>query len=278
MKPPISQGPCLGCGVDLKKSHIKRHIKSCKHLHNLVANGTLEQFHQRMENIIPDYIPVGPIPHTPTHQPIMRPSDKVPAFLMHVFAGSYWMMLLVPKEMKLHVLDRFLRLTWLECCYHLSYFKIDDQQYFCPSEFRGNNPNDGVKVMSDYRIKDVMNETTTVVHTYDMGTSTELGLQIIGEWVTPTTEEVIVLSRNRSIQWPCEQCMNGIATCYCTWCNDGICQTCSQQHDCEAIADLNSRRSADKQITQYEVMPIYNSPRSGACGYCGPSNIDYYGP
>src|SRR6266550_21423 len=40
------------------------------------------------------------------------------------YASMYWMHLDVPADATLTNLDRFLRDTWLECCGHLSAFRI----------------------------------------------------------------------------------------------------------------------------------------------------------
>jgi len=48
----------------------------------------------------------------------------------------YWMHLELPANATLEDLDSFLRDIWLECCGHLSAFRIEGKEYLSePSEF-----------------------------------------------------------------------------------------------------------------------------------------------
>ena len=46
----------------------------------------------------------------------------------------YWMHLQVAVDTTLATLDRFLRDTWLECCGHLSVFRISGLNYYVDTE------------------------------------------------------------------------------------------------------------------------------------------------
>ena len=47
----------------------------------------------------------------------------------------YWMHLQVAFETTLATLDRFFRDTWLECCGHLSVFRIGGYNYYVDAEW-----------------------------------------------------------------------------------------------------------------------------------------------
>ncbi len=202
----VSLGPCIGCKKDYHISGIKRHIGGCMALRNILQNATVESMHQEIQQSIPDYVRIGKFPisshHTDdaTSNSDHSPPTMTPAFTIMVSDGPYWMILLVPKVMKLHYLDRFLRMTWLECCCHLSCFIIDDEWYHCPSGMTSNCKGHGgyfdevdTKVMTDYRVQDVMHVGDIIGYNYDFGTTTNLKVDIFGESQSPSCDEVFVL-------------------------------------------------------------------------------------
>ncbi len=98
-----SKGICNLCGGDFTKTTITRHLKSCSKMTDVTQaassgrrTGPVKGFHLLVEGR---------------------------------YAPEYWMHLRVPAGMKLKKLDDFLRATWLECCGHLSAFRIDGRSY-----------------------------------------------------------------------------------------------------------------------------------------------------
>jgi hypothetical protein len=74
----------------------------------------------------------------PERAPLLKADKTVPAaqktriFQILVegrYDPEYWMQIEVPAVEDLHTLDVFLRRTWVECCDHLSGFKIGDTNY-----------------------------------------------------------------------------------------------------------------------------------------------------
>lgn len=295
---PVSLGPCLGCGQELKKISIKSHIQSCDRLQYFIEHATVEEFQDKMHQMIPDHLSIGPFPlHSGSHKipsvpQTFVPVERVPAFMIMVSVGPYWLVLLTPKLAKLHHLDRFLRRTWLECCGHLSYFDIREETYHCPSDLtakpttsRSNRLEEDVKVMADYHFQDLLKVGDSFSYTYDFDTSTWLDLEVIGESTTPTAEEIFVLTRNRSPNFDCSQCSSSLpnmehryAVKACGWCGDGLCESCCDNHDCKSQdEDLSSELlQQPAMMGDTNIVPIYNSPRSGDCSYCGPIEDDYY--
>ena len=296
MSLPFSSGPCVGCGDNYQKENIEHHIMSCQLLHSMIEHDSVEALNHRIESLIPEYVDVGPFPcnlsHRHTHhhgkrdsqvalkENVFVPVERVPAYLLLTYSGPYWMVLLVPKMMKLHYLDRFLRRTWVECCHHLSRFDVNQQTYHCPSVLTEHEPRYGgeIKIMTDYTVQDILPTIgTTMEYTYDFGTPTWLNLEVFGEGITPTSEEIFVLARNRLPVINCGQCIKNPATWGCTWCCDCLCKTCTNDHDCHAMEPSNvivepseEGKSADQFVE------IFNSPRSGTCMYCGVIDGDYY--
>jgi hypothetical protein len=90
----------------------------------------------------------------------------------------YWMHLEVTAQTTLATLDRFLRDIWLECCDHLSQFKIGNVRYSENPEMYAWST--GRKDM-DVRLDEVLNPGQACSYEYDFGSTTELTLKVISE-------------------------------------------------------------------------------------------------
>jgi hypothetical protein len=173
---------------------------------------------------------------------------------------DYWMMLDVRAEDTLTKLDRFLRDTWLECCGHLSGFRIHGEHYeSSPPDPR--NPLDAWETPAEsmrVRIENVLEPGDIAEYTYDYGSSTELTLRVVSERVGERrTKSVVVLARNEAPAWICETCGKKRAIAICPECAYDrlgmLCATCMKTHRCG----------------EEMLLPIVNSPRMGVCGYTG---------
>ena len=96
-------------------------------------------------------------------------------------------------------------------------------------------------------------------HQYDFGTTTELTLRVAGGYTAPALRGALkLLARNEPPAIPCSVCAKP-ATQLCLQCAEdgagGFCDACASQHDCG----------------EEMLVPLINSPRTGVCGYCGPS-------
>jgi hypothetical protein len=154
---------------------------------------------------------------------------------------NYWLYLDMPVQSKLIELDDFLRKIWLECCGHLSAFRITSREI-------------------------PMNTTIGKVHTlvnehpieyeYDFGSTTYLLVTIIGEISRPKQKDAIrLLARNNPPVFTCADCeqeavyMHPFSECE----EDAFfCEDCGNEH-----------KEAEM------LMPVTNSPRMGVCGYTG---------
>lgn len=162
----------------------------------------------------------------------------------------YWMYLSVPFKSELEDLDRFLREIWLECCGHLSQFRIGQKLY---SSFFEPNPFFRFEEFSmSVQCKEVLLPGLKFMHEYDMGTTTELFLEVVGLIKAETANKIRVLVQNQEPEFKCESCGEKAAFVsssegYC------ICESCVEDEDEE----------------EGFLLPLVNSPRTGVCGYVG---------
>jgi hypothetical protein len=108
----VSTGVCSFCKGEFEKKAMLQHLKSCE---------------QRKAQIEAEETGKA------------RKPKKTPLFHILVegtYLPMYWMHLEMPASATLQDLDNFLRAVWLECCNHLSSFKIGDTFYEAePLEF-----------------------------------------------------------------------------------------------------------------------------------------------
>lgn len=105
---------------------------------------------------------------------------------VHDGSGLYWMELAVRADTTLRQLDEFQRGMWLECCGHLSEFKIRGTRYsnLAPNPddpdadfIRADYWMEDDEVHMDVAVADVMPEGVEVSYAYNYGSTTELYLE-----------------------------------------------------------------------------------------------------
>lgn len=153
---------------------------------------------------------------------------------------QYWMHLKASSHARLQDLDDFLRRIWLECCGHMSAFRIGREE-----------------VRKSKKLEYIFHPGTQLIYEYDFGSTTELTLKVISEFKSNIKRgEVEILARNDPPQIFCSYC-NNLATHICTECiyEDGglLCDDCADDHKCGE--DM--------------MLPVVNSPRTGVCAYTG---------
>jgi hypothetical protein len=151
---------------------------------------------------------------------------------------DYWLYLDIEKNKTLEALDHFLRDIWLECCGHLSAFRVGRDKISMKTKL-GNIPPGAV-----------------ISYEYDFGTTTELSIAFLARTRRPAQRTPVrLLARNEPFGFKCASC--GKTADYicqeCIWESESpfLCQSCADghEHDC--------------------LLPITNSPRCGECGYDG---------
>ncbi len=98
-------GKCNYCDVVYTKTWMKKHLLSCEKRQKTETEAGKKQ------------------------------KKGVEMYLLAVqaeYRPEFWLFVEVSATLKLHEIDQFLRDIWLECCGHLSQFRISNQIYACP--------------------------------------------------------------------------------------------------------------------------------------------------
>ncbi len=216
-----TKGTCLLCRKTFSKRSISNHLKACRDKHP--ATGTQ-----------------------------LRAGRVLHLIVEGAYSPVYWLHLEADADAALYDLDSLLRHTWLECCGHLSAFKIGNVYYESESSLDdGNN--------MDIRLGDVLRPKRKFDYTYDFGDSTRLTLHVVSQReAVMQPGSIQIQARNDAPDIRCSEC-DKPATAVCTECLwDGVgwlCNKCQAKHEC------------GEEMT----LPVVNSPRVGVCGYTGES-------
>ncbi|MBI5066000.1 hypothetical protein HZA97_07215 [Candidatus Woesearchaeota archaeon] len=172
-------------------------------------------------------------------------------FLIRACTGPFFVYFEVKADSTLEEVDEFLRDLWLDCCGHLSAFKINNMTYYSSCE----DAEPGDKTM-DYKLSSVVNVGSSFFHEYDFGTTTYLGLKVIQKR-NSRLKKIEVIARNNLPDFKCKCGSKAENICpECIWEGNALlCSKCAQNHEC-----------GDKDF----MLPVVNSPRMGMCGYTGP--------
>lgn len=218
------KGRCSFCSRAFSKSGIGRHLQSCK------------------ERAKESKSPAGPTG---------RPARRVNSFHIVVeghYLPGYWMHLEVPARLQLYDLDHFLRITWLECCGHMSAFTIGRTTYYYEPMEEFND------IGMNFALSRVLAHGTSFRYEYDFGDTTELALRIVSEGKM-AGRDIRLMARNDPLVLSCTECGSPAAQiCLeCSWDDEGLfCDECAAQHGHQEM-----------------FLPVVNSPRMGQCAYDG---------
>src|SRR5207249_3429779 len=142
----VSKGKCAFCQRELSKAGMTRHLEAC------------EQRAARQGE-----------------RGSGRHAKKSKAFHLLVEGyrlPMYWMHLQVAGDATLVTLDRFLRDTWLECCGHLSVFRIGEWNYYVDGDQDAYWWDMRRKNMQ-VKLEEVLSPGQTCSYEYDFGSTTE---------------------------------------------------------------------------------------------------------
>jgi len=203
-----NSGACLLCKQDVEHRYIMKHLSKC-----LEKTATEEA------------------------------SEKEKVYLFKISDGKlFWLYIEINGSSPLERLDYLLRETWLECCGHMSEFKINGKDY----------SSDGKMGQRIHRLFDA---DTEFDYEYDFGSTTMLKGKVISIRPGKLKIEVGLLARNHLPNLQCSICEKD-PILICSVCYDFFCKKCKKKHDdCDGESAM---------------LPVVNSPRMGVCGYCGP--------
>src|SRR5258708_36504220 len=148
-----SKGTCAFCHRELGKASMSRQMQSCEQ--RTAMQGEREGRQQ---------------------------AKKIKVFHLVVEGyrlPMYWMHLEVAAGTTLATLDRFLRDIWLECCGHLSVFRIGGFNYYVDAEMDAYW--DMRRKNMQVKLEEVLSPGQTCSYEYDFGSTTELTLKVISE-------------------------------------------------------------------------------------------------
>jgi Plasmid pRiA4b ORF-3-like protein len=227
----ISKGTCTFCHRELSKASMTRHLASCEQ--RIAMQGERESRQQ---------------------------AKKIKAFHLVVEGyrlPMYWMHLEVAVDTTLATLDRFLRDTWLECCGHLSVFRIGGFNYYVDAEMDAYWDWDMRRKNMQVKLEEVLSPGQKCSYEYDFGSTTELLVKVLAEQEVEMKGKIIqLLARNSLPIIPCDVCGEP-ANSFCTQCiyedKGCLCDACAKNHAC----------------SEEMLLPLVNSPRAGVCGYTG---------
>lgn len=174
--------------------------------------------------------------------------DKEKVFLLRASADPFFLYFEINSSSTLEKVDDFLRDIWLECCGHLSAFKIDNVTYAYDPQPEYNDRS--LKV----HLKNILRHGLVFSHEYDFGTTTYLTLKVIDER-QGDVKDIEILARNNLPNFKCSCNKPAREICsQCVWEGKGfMCKSCAKKHKCGE--DM--------------LLPVVNSPRMGMCGYTG---------
>ncbi len=242
-----SYGTCALCGYWSTKAGITRHLKRCRLEHDDEQGRATRLYHLRVEG---------------------------------AYDPAYWLDVEVPSALTFRDLDAFLREIWLECCWHLSMFKIGNVQYHVSDEFiEEDDPDEVAELLAtipevhrpafermmarwpvkrsmDVPLSEVLEPGLSFEHEYDFGSTTHLKLEVKGEREGRIgRKEVRLLARNEAPAHACAKCGKPAE-----WIHTEKMWESDNPFYCRAHA---------KGFDDWQLLPVVNSPRMGVCGYAG---------
>lgn len=201
------KGICELCELEASRAQMSRHVVACAAAHDKGS---------RLESLVQLHIEA-------------------------VGAPMYWLYVEGREAATLQQLDSLLRRVWLECCGHMSAFRLGRAELSKRSPLASLPPK-GIAFEYDY----------------DFGSTTSLRGKVLGQREGSRGRNAIrLLARNAPPKLTCAACDRPAAV-VCPFCIDSgpclFCATHAPQHPC-----------AEEEV----FMPTVNSPRMGVCGYTG---------
>lgn len=242
-----SYGTCALCGKRTSKAGLTRHLKTCP-----------AEFDKTSE----------------------KPTRLVHLRVQDAYSPLYWLDVEVKANTPLRTLDKFLREVWLECCGHLSMFRVGNTHYqlddtllddFADEDdsfeaFQKSYPLTDKKTLEkiwanyprersmDASLGEVISASATFSHEYDFGSTTYLDLKVINEREGRIGRAPLrLLARNDAPEFTC-----------------AVCGAPATEIDVEAMYEDENPFFCDAHAEEREMLlPVVNSPRMGVCGYAG---------
>lgn len=232
-----SRGKCTYCGKDYTRAGMSRHLAACP---------------ERQAAI--DQADAGRGKTQPIYHIVVQGA----------YAPDYWLHLEIPGQSTLDQFDYYLRAIWLECCGHLSMFKIGGNYYTDPRAMDGMFDDQPLTV----KAQQVLGEGFRFEYEYDFGSTTYLALHVVSERqgrpTTTSARPVALMARNDEPNYSCALC-DQQAEVVCAYC----------QYDPDEPSLFCADHIADHEMHEEALLDLVNSPRTGECAYDGPAEPPY---
>jgi hypothetical protein len=227
-------GTCELCGQDVTRDGVQEHLAACAPAHD------------------------APTAVSQLLVLLRATSPGMPA---------YWLDVEAKVDAKLEALDALLRRVWLECCGHLSVFRIGGVNYFSRGyefgfarEFGGVSAHRSDERSMTAKVRDALPFSGEgFEYEYDFGSTTILDLRVTGERSgSPGRSVVRLLARNAPPKVTCAICSEPANL---------VCPFCLQESADAFVCTKHRRQHRCGEDDAF--LPVVNSPRMGVCGYSG---------
>lgn len=225
---PQSRGKCAYCDKEFAKSGATRHLKTCSE--KLEAIRAVDASNRPVENL--------------WHLRIQG-----------AYAKDFWLDLEMRGSASLTTLDKYLRVIWLECCGHLSEFRIGGWG--------------GSKIGKTRKADTVFTLGISLQHLYDFGTTSETNIKVVDvrKGKALSKRPISLMIRNLQPKSICSECGKPA-----NW----LCLECLYEATESGSGFLCDEHADEHPHVEYgDPMPLVNSPRVGMCGYTGPAEAPY---
>ena len=173
--------------------------------------------------------------------------------------SPYWVYFTAPKNVTLDDIDFVLRDMWVECCQHMSEFSVNNVHFVdapeptLPPALDGLFPARYVERPKSVTLKHALQVGSEFTYEYDFGSTTELRLRVLDDQITGINGGIAVAARNEAPEVACVKC--------------GQPATALSVEDWEPVPYCKTCLGPVEEMW----VPLINSPRTGVCGYEGPS-------
>jgi hypothetical protein len=222
-----TKGNCAFCQKELAKGGVSKHLATCASRKAAIAKAEAGKGK----------------PETLFH---LRVQDA--------YRKEFWLDLEMRGSKSLLHLDDYLRSIWLECCGHMSEFLLGGGRF-------------AQEIGKQRKLVEVFGRGDALTHIYDMGTSSETIVKLVGarEGKPLSAKPIGLMVRN---QMPEEVCI------VCAQPATHLCMEC--QYEDQVWGTLCAAHAEEHPHEDYgEPMLLVNSPRLGMCGYDGPAEPPY---
>lgn len=173
--------------------------------------------------------------------------------LSYATGALYWLHALARANATLWDVDQFLRKQWLECCGHMSAFRMQGGSFESLPDDEFGPP---AEAMKGARLADVLTPGQFFGYEYDFGSTTELQLSVAGRRKNAMKgrAKVQLLARNEPPSLACGACGKPATRVCAAGCEADealVCRACAPEHEC-----------GEEMLSR-----LVSSPRTGVCGY-----------